>query len=171
MDALNHGEIVGTHHFFDAVTDHAAQNFSDINHDLNSSYSSHVESISQGLDQHSHNFSNDFSHDFNPGTIIHSDCIAFSGTDFNSSLDHLHNSIQIETPSFDHHLSTSNFHAEVMPREATPDYAAAANNEGWAKHYEGLASSWANGGSYDMAASLQKDADYHHQKAAENLNQ
>jgi hypothetical protein len=58
MDALNHGEIVGTHHFPDTVTDHAAQNFSDLNHDLNSSYSSHVESISQGLDQHSHGFSN-----------------------------------------------------------------------------------------------------------------
>jgi hypothetical protein len=39
MDALNHGEIVGTHHFPDAVTDHAVQNFSDLNHDLNSSYS------------------------------------------------------------------------------------------------------------------------------------
>ena len=171
MDALNHGEIVGTHHFPDAVTDHAAQNFSDLNHDLNSSYSSHVESIAQGLDQHSHNFSNDFSHDFNPGTIVHSDCIAFSGTDFNSSLDHLHNSNYIETPSFESHLSTSNFHAEVMPREATPDYAEASRNEGWAKHYEERAASWASEGSFSQADYLQKEADYYHQKAAENLNQ
>ena len=57
-----------------------------------------------------------------------------------------------------------------MPREATPDYAAAANNEGWAKNYEDRAASWASEGSYDMAASLQKEAEYYHQKADENLN-
>ncbi|MDB9453366.1 hypothetical protein [Dolichospermum circinale] len=167
MDALNHGEIIGNHHFPDAVTDHAAQNFSDLNHDLNSSYSSHVDSISQGLDQHSH----DFLTDLHPNTILHSDCVSFSGADFQSNFDNLHNSVYIETPSFDSHLSTSNFHAEVMPREATPDYAEAAHNESWAKHYEDRAASWANEGSFDMADSLQKEADYYHQKAAENLNQ
>ncbi|MFM6077856.1 MAG: hypothetical protein ACKPCI_04930 [Dolichospermum sp.] len=83
----------------------------------------------------------------------------------------MHNSVYIETPSFESHLSTSNFHAEVIPREATPDYAEAANNEAWAKHYEDRAASWANDGSFDMADSLQKEADYYHQKAAENLNQ
>ena len=100
---------------------------------------------------------------------MHSDCIAFSETDFNSSFDHLHNSMQIETPSFDH-LSTSHFHAEVMPREVTPDYAAAANNEGWAKHYEDRAASWASEGSFSQADYLQKEAEYYHQKADENLN-
>ncbi|ALB42867.1 MAG: hypothetical protein NTY89_08280 [Nostocales cyanobacterium LacPavin_0920_SED1_MAG_38_18] len=167
MDALNHGEIVGTHHFPDAVTDHAAQNFSDLNHDLNSSYSSHVESISQGLDQHSHGFLNDL----HPNTILHSDCVSFSSGDFHSNFDHLHNSSYIETPSFESHLSTSNFHAEVIPREATPDYAEASRNEGWAKHYEERAAGWASEGSFSQADYLQKEADYYHQKAAENLNQ
>ena len=167
MDALNHGEIVGNHHFPDAVIDHAAQNLSDLNHDLNSSYSSHVESISQGLDQHSH----DFLTDLHPSTILHSDCVSFSGADFQSNFDHLHNSVYIETPSFENHLSTSNFHTEVIPREATPDYAEAAHNESWAKHYEDRAASWASDGSFDMADSLQQEADYYHQKAAENLNQ
>ncbi len=167
MDALNHGEIVGNHHFPDAVIDHAAHNVSDLNHDLNSSYSSHVESISQGLDQHSH----DFLTDLHSNTILHSDCVSFSGADFHSNFDHLQNSVYIETPSFESHLSTSNFHAEVIPREATPDYAEAAYNEGWAKHYEDRAASWANDGSFDMADSLQQEADYYHQKAAENLNQ
>ncbi|QJB44941.1 hypothetical protein [Dolichospermum flos-aquae] len=167
MDALNHGEIVGTHHFPDAVTDHAAQNFSDLNHDLNSSYSSHVESISPGLDQHSPRFLNDL----HPNTILHSDCVSFSSGDFQSNFDHLHNSSYIETPSFESHLSTSNFHAEVMPREATPDYAEASRNEGWAKHYEERAAGWASEGSFSQADYLQKEADYYHQKAAENLNQ
>jgi hypothetical protein len=169
MDILNHGEIVGTHHLPDGVIDHGGQHFSDLNHDLNSTYASDVESMSQEIDLHSQHLSNSFSHEFNPNEIVHSDCLAFSGTDFNSGLDHLHNSMQIETPSFDH-LSASNFHAEVMPREATPDYAAAANNEGWAKHYEDRAASWASEGSYDMAASLQKEAEYYHHKADENLN-
>ena len=170
MDILNHGEIVGTHHLPDGVIDHGGQSLSDLNHDLNSTYASNVESMSQGIDLHSHDLSNSFSHEFNPNEIVHSDCLAFSGTDFNSSFDHLHNSMQIETPSFDH-LSTSNFHAEVMPREATPDYAGAASNEGWAKHYEDRAASWASEGYSSQAAYLQKEAEYYHQKAAENLNQ
>ncbi|MCM0590444.1 MAG: hypothetical protein ACSI46_25095 [Gloeotrichia echinulata DVL01] len=167
MDALNHGEIVDTHHFPDAVIDHTAQNLSEINHDLNSSYSSHVEPISQGIDQHSHSFLTDL----HPNTILHSDCVSFSGADFQSNFDHLHNSVYIETPSFENHLSTSNFHTEVIPREATPNYAEAAHNEAWAKDYEHRAASWASEGSFDMADSLQKEADYYHQKAAENLNQ
>lgn len=112
MDALNHGEIVGTHHLPDAVIDHAAENFSNLNHDLNSSYSSHVESISQGLDQHSHDFLNDL----HPNTILHSDCVSFSGADFQSNFDHLHNSVYIETPSFESHLSTNSFHAVYLVR-------------------------------------------------------
>jgi hypothetical protein len=126
MDILNHGEIFGIHHLPDGVMDHGGQHFSDLNHDLNSSYASNVESMSQGLDLHSHDLSNSFSREFNPSEIVHSDCIAFSGTGLNSGLDHLHNSMQIEIPTFDH-LSTSNFQAEAMPREATPDYAAAAS--------------------------------------------
>lgn len=169
MDIVNHGEIFNTHHLPDAVMDHGGHNFSDLNHDLNSTYASNVESLSQGIDLHSPHLSNSFSHEFNPNEIVHSDCLAFSGTDFNSGFDHLQNSIQIETPSFDH-LSTSNFHAEVIPREATPDYAEASRNEGWAKHYEDRAASWASEGSFSQADYLQKEAEYYHHKADENLN-
>ncbi len=122
-------------------------------------YASTVDALVQGSDPHLH---------------------GLSGVDLNSSLDIYHHS-QLELPSFESNLSTSHFYADsignigensltVAPRSgASPDYAAAANNEGWAKHWEDSAKSWASDGSLSMAASRQADADYYHAKAAENL--
>jgi hypothetical protein len=124
-----------------------------VGHEFN--YASTVDALVQGYDLHSHNF---------------------GGVDLNPSLDIYHHS-QLEIPIFESHLSTSHFYADSIgnsitaaPRSgASPDYAAAANNEGWAKHYEDSAKSWASDGSLSMAASRQADADYYHAKAAENL--
>ena len=44
-------------------------------------------------------------------------------------------------------------------------------NEKHVKHYEERAAGWASEGSFSQADYLQKEADYYHQKAAENLNQ
>lgn len=177
MDTTDYGLGGTDHSSIDTGVEHLGYDFGHLNHDLSSSYTHDVESISQGLDQHSQGFVHDlssgihlhngFTNDLNPSTILHSDCVAFAGNDLNGlSLDHLQGHIYVDA-----NLSTSNFHPEVIPREATPDYAASAHNEGWAKHYEDRAAGWASEGSYDMAASLQKEAEYYHQKAAENLNQ
>jgi hypothetical protein len=145
--SYDNGHLVDVHH----------SGIEQVGHELN--YASTVDSIAQGYDTHSHNF---------------------GGVDLNPSLDIYHHS-QLEIPSLEPHLSTSHFYADSIgnvsdnsftaaPRSgAEPDYAAAANNEGWAKHYEDSAKSWASDGSLSMAASRQADADYYHAKAAENL--
>ena len=181
MDTTDYGLGGADHSSIDTGVEHLGHDFGHLNHDLSSSYTHDVESISQGLEQHSQGFVHDlssgmhlhngFANDLNPSTILHSDCVAFAGNDLNGlSLEHLQGHSYVDAPSFEGHLSTSSFHPEAMPRSATPDYAEASRNEGWAKHYEDRAAGWASEGSLDMAASLQKEADYYHQKASENLN-
>jgi hypothetical protein len=142
--SYDNGHLVDVHH----------SGIEQVGHEFN--HGSTVDSLVQGYDLHSHNL---------------------GGVDLNPSLDIYHHS-QLELPSVDIHLSTSHFYADSIgdsitaaPRSgASPDYAAAANNEGWAKHCEDSAKSWASDGSLSMAASRQADADYYHAKAAENLS-
>jgi hypothetical protein len=150
--SYDNGQLVDVHHSaLDAGADYGGQ-------DLN--YASTVDSISQGIDLHHH---------------------SIPDNDFNPSFDLSHHH-QLETPRFESHLSTADRYPEfisssgadslsAMPRSgASPDYAEADRNEGWAKHCEDSAKSWASEGSLSMAASRQADAEYYHAKAAESLD-
>jgi hypothetical protein len=92
-------------------------------------------------------------------------------TDF-SALDALDTTVPAGAEGWTCHvgdgLTATDFTPQVMARSVA-DYEAAADREGWANHYDGLAESWVNGGYPDKAADYQKYADAERQKADESL--
>jgi hypothetical protein len=117
-----------------------------------SSYTDMAESYTQSFDL--------ASHDVVGGELS-------AGLDYGTG--EMHNAVGLENMGFESSLATHDFTPQVLPRSGA-DYGEASDHEGWAKHYDGMAESWAGGGYLNKAAEYQGMADAERQKMDENMN-